>query len=149
MKKYLLIVLGISIVGCKSIVKTDFRDDFRGMNEKEVAVFLKKNNATSKEKSILLLTQGFKGEKIEVKQNGKSVYSSYPITNLNNRIADYFSVNNQNDLIILDNFSKKELVVTSRNSKKHKFIYVMKIHEENSVRYKITYSNTLKSAFHF
>lgn len=144
MRIYLLLLIGICVVSCKSVVETNFRDDFKGMEANEVAVFLKKNKASSKERSVLFLTQGFKGEKIVITQGIKTVYSSYPISNLNTRIADFFSVDNQNNLVIQDVFSKKEIIINSKNAKKHKFIYVMKIYEAKAVKYKITYSNTLR-----
>lgn len=144
MKKYILILISIAFVACKSGVNTDFRDDFRGVNDAEKKEFLKKNNGLSEERSILLLTQGFKGEKIIIKQKDKNIYSSYPITNLNTRIADYLSFNNQSDIMVYDNYTKQEIIIGTKNAKKYKFIYLKKEYKGEVVKFKITFSNTLR-----
>lgn len=54
MKKYILILISIAFVACKSGVNTDFRDDFRGVNDAEKKEFLKKNNGLSEEKYSLI-----------------------------------------------------------------------------------------------
>ncbi len=92
----------------------------------------------------MLLTQGFKGEKIMIKQNDKTIYSSYPITNLNTKIADYIAFSNAYEVIVFDNFAKKEIQIPSDKSKKYKFIYLMKEYKDSNIKYSITYSNTLR-----
>lgn len=90
------------------------------------------------------MTQGFKGEKIIIKQKDKNIYSSYPITNLNTRIADYLSFNNQSDIIVYDNYTKQEIIIGTKNAKKYKFIYLKKEYKGEVVKFKITFSNTLR-----
>ncbi|NHN26717.1 hypothetical protein FIA58_013610 [Flavobacterium jejuense] len=145
MKLSLYIVLFFLLIGCKSSdVSTQYRDDFKSVSAKEKTIFLKENKATAENKSVLLLTQGFKGEKITVKQGDKSVYSSYPITNLNTKLADYFSFSNENELLIYDQFTKKQLIIPSDKAKKYKFIYLMKEYKDDTADFSITYSNTLR-----
>lgn len=86
----------------------------------------------------------YKGEKIIITQKGKTIYSEYPITNLNNRIASYLSFNNQQDLIIKDSNFKKEIVIPTKKSSQYKYIYVMKKVNKEKFQFVITYSNTLR-----
>lgn len=152
MKKSLYIFLFLGLIGCKSSdfaikssdITIQYRDDFKSISDKEKLSFLKENNATSENKSVVLLTQGFKGEKIMIKQNDKTIYSSYPITNLNTKIADYIAFSNAYEVIVFDNFTKKEIQIPSDKSKKYKFIYLMKEYKDSNIKYSITYSNTLR-----
>ena len=110
----------------------------------EKNAFLKQQNADGTNRSVLILTQGFKGEKIAAKQGEKSVYSSYPITNLNTKLADYFSFSNESTLIIHDQFSKKDIAIPADKAQKYKFIYLMKEYKDDTADFSITYSNTLR-----
>jgi hypothetical protein len=140
----LLISLSIGLQSCNSTVKSVYRDDFRSASKAEIEKIHKEVNAKNSNKSILFLTQIYKGEKIIISQNGKTIYSEYPITNLNNRIATYLSFNNQQDLLLKDNNSKKEILIPSKQSSKHKYIYVMKKVNKGKFQFIITYSNTLR-----
>ncbi|WP_264548329.1 hypothetical protein [Flavobacterium sp. N2820] len=140
----LLITLSIGLQSCNSTVKSVYRDDFRSASKAEIEKIHKEVNAKNSNKSILFLTQIYKGEKIIISQNGKTIYSEYPITNLNNRIATYLSFNNQQDLLLKDNNSKKEILIPSKQSSKHKYIYVMKKVNKGKFQFIITYSNTLR-----
>ena len=140
----LLISLSIGLQSCNSTVKSVYRDDFRSASKAEIDKIHKEVNAKNSNKSILFLTQIYKGEKIIISQNGKTIYSEYPITNLNNRIATYLSFNNQQDLLLKDNNSKKEILIPSKQSSKHKYIYVMKKVNKGKFQFIITYSNTLR-----
>lgn len=84
----------IELQGCNSTVKSVYRDDFRSASKAEIDKVKKEVHATSSTKSILILTQTYKGEKIIISQNGKVIFSEYPITNLKSRIATYFSISN-------------------------------------------------------
>lgn len=142
---YVVLMLLSIATSCKSSsVTTQYRDDFKSVSEKEKTAFLKEQNATSNNRSVLILTQGFKGEKITAKQNDKSVYSSYPITNLNTQLADYFSFSNEMELLIYDQFAKKEITIPLEKAKKYKFIYLMKEYKADTADFSITYSNTLR-----
>jgi hypothetical protein len=140
----LLITLSIGLQSCNSTVKSVYRDDFRSASKAEIEKIHKEVNAKNSNKSILFLTQIYKGEKIIISQNGKTIYSEYPITNLNNRIAAYLSFNNQQDLLLKDNNSKNEILIPSKQSSKHKYIYVMKKVNKGKFQFIITYSNTLR-----
>ncbi len=140
----LLITLSIGLQSCNSTVKSVYRDDFRSASKAEIEKIHKEINAKNSNKSILFLTQIYKGEKIIISQNGKTIYSEYPITNLNNRIATYLSFNNQQDLLLKDNNSKNEILIPSKQSSKHKYIYVMKKVNKGKFQFIITYSNTLR-----
>lgn len=140
----LFIILSIGLQSCNSTVKSVYRDDFRSASKEEITNVQKKVNATSSNKSILILTQIYKGEKIIISQNGKVIFSEYPITNLKSKIADYFSINNQEDVLIKDSNSGKEVIIPTKKSNKHKYIYVMKKVTKGKFQYVITYSNTLR-----
>lgn len=150
--KALAAIVFITIVSCKSStpsvgrsdIKEDYRDDFRSINENDKAIFLRDMKATSADRSVLLLTQGFKGEKIVIKQNSKTIKTSYPITNMSTKIASYLGFSNEADLMVFDNYSKKEIIVPFEKTKKYKFIYLMKEYKGSEVTYLITYSNTMR-----
>ncbi len=139
-----IIITSIGLQSCNSTVKSVYRDDFRSASKNEVKNIQEEVGATSSSKSILILTQNYKGEKIIISQNGKTIYSEYPITNLNNRIASYLSFNNQQDLVIKDISSKKEILIPTKKSSKHKYVYVMKKVTKGKFQFIITYSNTLR-----
>ena len=139
-----IIIASVGLQSCNSTVKSVYRDDFRSASKTEIENIQKEANAKSSNKSILFLTQIYKGEKIIISQNGKRIYSEYPITNLNNRIASYLSFSNQQDLLLKDNNSKKEILIPSKQSSKHKYIYVMKKVNKGKFQFIITYSNTLR-----
>ncbi|MBE9575950.1 hypothetical protein [Flavobacterium proteolyticum] len=139
-----IIIASIGLQSCNSTVKSVYRDDFRSASKPEIEKVQKEVNAQNSNKSILFLTQVYKGEKIIITQKGKTIYSEYPITNLNNRIASYLSFNNQQDLVINDRNSKKEILIPSKKSSKHKYVYVMKKVTKGKFQFIITYSNTLR-----
>ncbi|MFD2908343.1 hypothetical protein ACFSX9_06305 [Flavobacterium ardleyense] len=153
MKKIFIIAtmaLMIGLQSCKSTektaetVETVERDDFRSASKAETARILKEVNAKNANKSVLILTQMYKGEKIQATQAGKVVFSDYPITNLNTRIANYFSISNQADAVIKDINTGQEVVIPTAKAVKYKFIYIMKKVSEGKFKYVVTYSNTLR-----
>ena len=139
-----IIIASVGLQSCNSTVKSVYRDDFRSASKTEVKNIQEEVGATSSSKSILILTQTYKGEKIIISQNGKIIFSEYPITNLKSRIANYLSFNNQQDLVIRDISSKKEILIPTKKSSKHKYVYVMKKVTKGKIQYVITYSNTLR-----
>ena len=154
MKKIIIIAalaLTIGFQSCKSTVKpvenpvdTLERDDFRSASKAETTRILAEVNAKNANKSVLILTQTYKGEKIQVSQNGKVVFSDYPITNLKSRIATYFSISNQADAVIKDINTGQEVVIPTAKAVKYKFIYIMKKVSDGKFKYVVTYSNTLR-----
>ena len=139
-----IVIASVGLQSCNSTVKSVYRDDFRSASKPEIEKVQKEVNAQNSNKSILFLTQVYKGEKIIIRQKGKSICSEYPITNLNNRIASYLSFNNQQDLVIKDISSKKEILIPTKKSSKHKYVYVMKKVTKGKFQFIITYSNTLR-----
>lgn len=135
----------IELQGCNSTVKSVYRDDFRSASKAEIDKVKKEVRATSSTKSILILTQTYKGEKIIISQNGKVIFSEYPITNLKSRIATYFSISNQEDVLVKDLNTNKEILIPSKKSAKYKYIYLMKKVHKGKFQYVITYSNTLRA----
>lgn len=138
------IIVSIGLQSCNSTVKSVYRDDFRSASKTEIEKVEKEVNAKSSKRSVLVLTQIYKGEKIIVSQNGKTIYSEYPITNLKSKIADYFSINNLEDVLIKDLNSGKEIIIPTKKSNKYKYIYVMKKVTKGKFQFIITYSNTLR-----
>lgn len=143
MKKIVFICLAQFFIMC-STTQFQVRDDFKSVSENEKTTFLKNENATSKSKSVIILTQGFKGGKITAKQNGKTIYSQYPITNLKTQFADSFSFSNSSDIVLYDQFSKEELLLEAKKINSYKFVYIMKTLKGEQASYKVTLSNTLR-----
>ena len=139
-----IIITSIGLQSCNSTVKSVYRDDFRSASKPEIEKVQKEVNAKNGNKSILFLTQVYKGEKIIISQNGKTIYSEYPITNLKSRIANYFSVKNNIDVLVKDISTKKEIMIPASKIGKHKYIYLMKKINKGKFQYVITYSNTLR-----
>ena len=154
MKKIIIIAamaLTLGFQSCKSTgkavenpVETLERDDFRSASKAETARILAEVNAKNANKSVLVLTQTYKGEKIQVTQSGKVIFSDYPITNLNTRIATYFSISNQADAVIKDVRTGQEVVIPIAKAIKYKYIYIMKKVSNGKFKYVVTYSNTLR-----
>ena len=154
MKKIIIIAamaLTLGFQSCKSTAKavenpveTVARDDFRSASKAETARILAEVNAKNANKSVLVLTQTYKGEKIQVTQSGKVIFSDYPITNLNTRIATYFSISNQADAVIKDVRTGQEVAIPTAKAVKYKYIYIMKKVSNGKFKYVVTYSNTLR-----
>ncbi len=140
-----IIIASVGLQSCNSTVKSVYRDDFRSASEAEIKNIQKEVGATNSNKSILILTQTYKGEKIIISQNGKAIFSEYPITNLKSRIANYLSVNRNFDVHIKDISTKKEVVIPSKKIAKHKYIYIMKKVTKGKFQYIISFSNILRS----
>ena len=139
-----IIIASVGLQSCNSTVKSVYRDDFRSASKTEIKNIQEEVGATSSSKSILILTQTYKGEKIIISQNGKIIFSEYPITNLKSRIANYFSVKNNIDVLVKDISTKKEIIIPASKIGKHKYIYLMKKVNRGKFQYIITYSNTLR-----
>ncbi|MBV2197007.1 MAG: hypothetical protein KUL78_10960 [Flavobacterium sp.] len=139
-----IIIASVGLQSCNSTVKSVYRDDFRSAAKTEIKNIQEEVGATSSSKSILILTQTYKGEKIIISQNGKVIFSEYPITNLKSRIANYFSVNTNFDVLVKDISTKKEVIIPAKKMAKHKYIYLMKKVNKGKFQYVITYSKTFR-----
>lgn len=128
----------------KKSYTVQYKEDFRSVNDQYEIDFLKSLNAAADDKSIIHLTQGYKGEKISAISNGKKVYTGYPITNLKIQYASYFAFDNNADLIITDAYSGKKITIESNKAVKYKHIYIMKSGKGASAHFTITFSNTLR-----
>jgi hypothetical protein len=124
--------------------EVQYKDDFRSATDKEKKALLKKLNASGTNYSVLILTQNYKGEQISVSNAKKTLYKEYPISNMKTGIADELRIDNTLDTKVYDNLSKKEAVISSKEAKKHKFIYLMKNPPGGDSPFRITYSNTLR-----
>lgn len=124
--------------------EVQYKDDFRSASDKEKAALLKKLNAAGESYSVLILTQNFKGEQIIVSNEKKTLYKEYPISNLKTGVADQIRIDNTIDTKVYDNLTKKEAVITAKEAKKHKYVYIMKNPQGSGSTFRITYSNTLR-----
>jgi hypothetical protein len=124
--------------------EVQYKDDFRSATDKEKKALLKKLNAAGANYSVLILTQNYKGEQISVSNEKKTLYKEYPISNMKTGIADELRIDNTLDTKVYDNLSKKEAIISSKEAKKHKFIYLMKNPPGGDSPFRITYSNTLR-----
>lgn len=124
--------------------EVQYKDDFRSATDKEKKTLLKKLNASGTNYSVLILTQNYKGEQISVSNEKKTLYKEYPISNMKTGIADELRIDNTLDTKVYDNLSKKEAIISSKEAKKHKFIYLMKNPPGGDSPFRITYSNTLR-----
>lgn len=155
MKKILLIVAIAFLMTMCNSTKTgkgssanakpevQYKDDFRAATDKEKNALLKKLKATGTNFSVLILTKNYKGEKIVISNEKKTLQSSNAISNLKTGIADAIRIDNTLDTKIYDNYTKKEAVIAAKEAQKHKYIYVMK--DPGAANpFVITYSNTLR-----
>lgn len=123
--------------------EVQYKDDFRSASDKEKNALLKKLNATAANFSVLILTKNYKGEKIVISNEKKTLQSSNAISNLKTGIADAIRIDNTLNTKIYDNYTKKEAIITTKEAQKHKYIYVMK--DPGAANpFVITYSNTLR-----
>lgn len=123
--------------------KVHYVDNFKPASDKEKAAFLKRLNAADENYSVLILTKNFKGEQIIVSNEQKTLYKEYPISNIKTRLADELRIDNTVDTKVYDAHTKKEAVISAKEAKKHKFIYLMK-QPGTGNPFVITYSNTLR-----
>ncbi|MDR0229428.1 MAG: hypothetical protein LBI72_10235 [Flavobacteriaceae bacterium] len=122
------------------------RDDFRSVSESSKNNYLKGMNATDSKYSVVVLTQGYKGENITIKNNGKNIYHSMTMSDLKTGIAKSVRVDNTHDIVLSDNYTKGSLTIASDHAKMFKFIYVMKNNGNKETPFKVTFSNTLRPA---
>jgi len=161
MKKItLLVLLALSLVMCKSKQsatatsatevaaaekkQVQYRDDFRSVSGTERKAFLKNLKAEAANYSVLILTKGYKGEGIQVSNTKKVLYSGNAISNLKTGVAEQLRIDNTVDTKVFDSFTKKSVILEAAETKKHKFIYLMKDNSDKSSPFTITYSNTLR-----
>lgn len=119
------------------------RDDFKAAPDAERQALLKKLNATGDGYSVVIFTKNFKGEEVVVKNAQKTFYKGYPISNMKSGVAETIRIDNSTDIKVLDSFTKKEATLTTKETKKHKFIYVMQ-NPGKTNPFTVTYSNTLR-----
>jgi hypothetical protein len=108
------------------------RDDFRSVSDK------------TKEYSVVILTQGYKGEDIIIKNADKNFFKGMTMSDLQTGIAKSVRVENGQDFIIRDNYTDSEITIESDYAKMFKFIYIMKTSTNKENPFKVTFSNTLR-----
>jgi uncharacterized protein YpmB len=155
MKKIFYILIAASLlVMCKSAstakkadtkatTEVRYRDDFKTAPDAEKSKFLKSLKATGESYSVLVLTQNYKGEKITVTNGKTKVYADYPLSDPKKGLAANVRINNTMDTKVYDDLTKKEVLIESKEAKKHKFIYLMK-NPGGENTFILTYSNTLR-----
>ena len=120
------------------------RDDFRSVSDKTRENYLQGMRALENQYSVVILTQGFKGENISIKNDSKSFYNGMTMSDLATGIAKSVRVDNAKNFTIYDSFTKGEVTISSDNAKMFKFIYVMKNNNNKETPFKVTFSNTLR-----
>lgn len=160
MKKIILIIAcALLLVMCKSkqaatTTKGDeavtertnvqYRDDFRATSDKNRDALLKDLKATEKMYSVLIFTKGYKGEGIQVSNEKKVLYSGNVISNLKTGIGNTIRIDNTVDTKVFDSFTKKSVILEVKDTKKYKYVYVLKDNSNKANPFSITYSNTLR-----
>lgn len=119
------------------------RDDFRSVTEKTKESYLAGMQASSSKYSVVILTQGFKGENIVVKNSAKTFFKGMAMSDLSNGIAKSIRVDNTDDFTVIDTYTNSEVVIESDHAKMFKFIYIMKNSSKDNP-FKVTFSNTLR-----
>lgn len=162
MKKCLLyFLLLVFLCNCKSY-RNEFKDYESDSYQHVKKKFLKFYKAEDSKYSIVEFGFGYSGEKYTIINNGEVIYDSILNTNPMLGHAKYIRINNQYDTKIIDNLTRKKIVVKKDLAAKHKYIYINRKREYlldsglvadsiangKKVRnidkfYKITYSNTL------
>lgn len=159
-KSVLVIICALLFVMCKSkqaatttaaaeeikVEKTNvqYRDDFRATADKNRVALLKDLKATEKNYSVLIFTKGYKGEGIQVSNENKVLFSGNVISNLKTGIANTIRIDNNLDTKIFDSFTKKSVILELKDTKKYKYVYVLKDNSNKESPFSITYSNTLR-----
>ncbi|MBB1148624.1 MULTISPECIES: hypothetical protein [unclassified Myroides] len=119
------------------------RDDFRSVTEKTKEAYLQGMQATGEKYSVVILTQGFKGENIVVKSDSKTFFKGMTMSDLSNGIAKSVRVENTADFTVTDSYTNSEVTIESDHAKMFKFIYIMKNSSKDNP-FKVTFSNTLR-----
>lgn len=119
------------------------RDDFRSVTDKTKESYLQGMQATGDKYSVVILTQGFKGENIVVKSSSKTFFKGMTMSDLSNGIAKSVRVENTDDFTIIDTYTNSEVTIESDHAKMFKFIYIMKNSSKDNP-FKVTFSNTLR-----
>lgn len=120
------------------------RDDFRSVSDKTKENYLQGMRASEDKYSIIILTKGFKGENITVKNESKSFFRGMTMSDLQSGIAKSIRVDNMEDVTIVDSFTGGEITIEADHAKMFKFIYVMKNNANKEIPFKVTFSNTLR-----
>ncbi|MTG96959.1 MULTISPECIES: hypothetical protein [Myroides] len=120
------------------------RDDFRSVTEKTKENYLKGMRATEDKYSVIILTQGFKGEDITIKNENKTFLKSMIMSDLSTGIAKSIRIENTKDILVKDSYTKGEVTIETDHAKMFKFIYIMKNNSNKEVPFKVTFSNTLR-----
>ncbi len=120
------------------------RDDFRSVSESTKDTYLKGMRAQSENYSVVILTQGYKGENISVKNENETFYNAMTMSDLSTGIAKSIRIDNSLDFTVWDNYTKGEVIIENELAKKFKFIYIMKNNSNKNTPFKVTYSNTLR-----
>lgn len=120
------------------------RDDFRSVSDQSRDSYLKGMNATAPNYAVIILTKGFKGENISIKNEDKSFYKAMTMSDLKSGIAKSVRIDNSKDLVIHDTFTGGEITLLSDHAKMFKFIYIMKNNANKETPFKVTFSNTLR-----
>ncbi|RWW93831.1 hypothetical protein [Flavobacterium cerinum] len=156
MKKTLLIIATAFLMTMCSTTKTSksstvdtkpevqYRDGFKSASDKEKNALLKKLNAADANSSIVILTKNYKGEKIVISNEKKTLETITAISNTKSGFAAVTRIDNTVDTKIFDNYTKKEVILPAKEAQKHKYIYVMK-KPGAPIPFLITYSNTLRT----
>ncbi|WP_158961652.1 hypothetical protein [Myroides fluvii] len=119
------------------------RDDFRSVSDKTKESYLQGMQATEAKYCVVILTQGFKGENIVVKNSNKTFFRGMTMSDLSNGIAKSVRVDNTDDFTIVDTYTNSEVTIESDHAKMFKFIYIMKNSSKDNP-FKVTFSNTLR-----
>jgi len=133
-----------STSGSRAHYNIQYRDDFLSVSDREKENILKESKATEDQYSLLVFTKNFKGEKIVVTSQEKRLFSGYLISNIKTGYADKLTIDNTKDVKVYDNLTKKEIVIDSKEAKKHKFIYLQKDNSNKESPFILIYSNTLR-----
>lgn len=156
MKKTLLIIALAFLMTMCNTAKTgnsstanakpevQYRDGFKSASDKEKNALLKRLNAADANSSIVILTKNYKGEKIVISNEKKTLETITAISNPKSGFAAVAKIDNTLDTKIFDNYTKKEIVLPAKEAQKHKYIYVMK-KPGAPIPFLITYSNTLRT----
>ncbi|MHC5200826.1 hypothetical protein [Myroides sp. LJL119] len=120
------------------------RDDFRSVSTASKNNYLAGMRATAENYSVVILTQGYQGENITIKNQDKTFLNAMTISDLSTGIAKSVRVENTQDFVVSDNYINGEVTIDQDLAKRFKFIYIMKNNANKKVPFKITYSNTLR-----
>ncbi len=141
MKNIMLLLILCIFTMCKT-PKVEYKEYELSLPESVVERALISLNATEDKYSVLIFTQGFTGETMEITNGNEMVFHNVLKSIQNLGYAKKFRIDNTQLTTITELPQQYSFTVKSKMAMNYKYIYIHR--NISNGRYTITYSNTLK-----